>query len=266
VGYRADVRLVPAANGGVLRDVTVATYKVCSIPIAALGIEQAARTIIEAAASGGAFDVHLCNAYTLSLIDDDERLREALQRADLNLADGAPVAWLGRRHGTSGPVRGPSLVTEVCRAGRTNGLRHYFYGGAPGVPEAMAATLAREVPGLALAGYESPPFGEPSDAELVNLAGRLDAAGAHLVWVGLGTPRQDYVVPRLADITRRTVIPVGAAFDFLAGTVRQAPPVLQRTGFEWTYRLAVEPRRLWRRYLLGNPRFVARSLRHHLTA
>src|SRR5436305_879974 len=100
----------------------VQKYDVVGVPIAAVDAEVAAIAIVDAARAGGAHQVHLCNAYTLSLVDDDPRLRTALLHADLNLADGAPVAWFGRRLGMSGPVRGPSLVKAVCREGRMHGL------------------------------------------------------------------------------------------------------------------------------------------------
>jgi N-acetylglucosaminyldiphosphoundecaprenol N-acetyl-beta-D-mannosaminyltransferase len=242
--------------------VTAENYSVCSVPIAALSTTRAAIALVDAAADRRPFEVHLCNAYTLSLVDDDARLREALLHADLNLADGAPVAWLGHRSGMSGPVRGPSLLVAACREGRMHGLRHYFYGGAPGVAEAAAEQLRQSAPGLLVAGVESPAFKEPDRADLVALAERLVDVEADIVWLGLGTPRQDYVVPPLAQLSGRTVVPVGAAFDFLAGTVRQAPSALQSTGLEWIYRLAADPRRLWRRYLVGNPRFLARVIQH----
>ena len=242
--------------------VNVIKYPVCGVPIAALDAERAAIVIAEAAAAGGGYQVHLCNAYTLSLVDDDLRLRETLLAADLNLADGAPVAWFGKKYGMAGPVRGPSLVKAVCREGRLTGLRHYFYGGAPGVVERMAGVLTEKAPGIQVAGCESPPFGEPTEDELRNLVDRAKNVDASVIWVGLGTPRQDYVVPKLAEMSERTVIPVGAAFDFLAGTVKQAPSALHNTGLEWVYRLGADPQRLWKRYLVGNPRFLVRAFRH----
>jgi N-acetylglucosaminyldiphosphoundecaprenol N-acetyl-beta-D-mannosaminyltransferase len=243
----------------------VPKYDVCSVPIAAIDAERAAILLAQKAAAGGAYEVHLCNAYTLSLVDDDPKLRAALLRADLNLADGAPVAWFGRRMGMRGPVRGPSLVTAVCREGRVHGLRHYFYGGSPGVAEMMVDQLKRKAPGFEVAGCESPPFAEPSRADLSALAERVHRARAHIVWIGLGTPRQDYVVPAAAELTEGVVIPVGAAFDFLAGTIKQAPAALHNTGLEWVYRLSADPGRLWKRYLVGNPRFVAHAFRHRRT-
>jgi N-acetylglucosaminyldiphosphoundecaprenol N-acetyl-beta-D-mannosaminyltransferase len=238
------------------------TYYVCGVAIAAVTPIAAARRIVTAAALGHRLEVHLCNAYTLSLVDSDPRLRSALERSDLNLPDGTPVAWLGRRRGTDGPVRGPGLVGDVVDLGRTHGLRHYYLGAAPGVAAAMAMKLEATYPGAITASTESPPFSSMDDTALDDAAGRIRAASAHVVWVGLGTPRQDHLVPRLASRLELPVIPVGAAFDFWAGKVTEAPKWLHGTGLEWAHRLASEPRRLWRRYLLGNPRFVASAISH----
>ena len=240
------------------------SYDVCGIPISALTPTSAAAAIVEAAAEERVLQVHLCNAYTLSLVDSDEELRQALISADLNLPDGTPVAWLGRRLGTAGPVRGPGLVGDVVDRGREKNLRHYYFGAAPGVAETMSRNLQARYPGAVTAGAESPPFGTMTDVDVKSAGERFRETGAHVVWIGLGTPRQDYIVPRLAEHLDAPVIPVGAAFDFWAGNVPEAPRWMHGSSLEWTYRLASEPRRLWRRYLLGNPRFVASAARHRM--
>jgi N-acetylglucosaminyldiphosphoundecaprenol N-acetyl-beta-D-mannosaminyltransferase len=238
------------------------TYTACGVPITALSPAGAAETIVARARTRTPLQVHLCNAYTLSLVDQDRELEHAVRSADLNLPDGVPVAWLGRRCGVRGPVRGPGLVRDVMRLGVRSGVRHYLYGGAPGVAEQMRTRLEDAVPGVEIVGSESPPYQKPTPAQLDQLADRVRETSANLVWIGLGTPRQDYVVPQLADRVRCPVVPVGAAFDYLAGTAKEAPAVLQGRGLEWAHRLSTEPGRLWRRYLLGNPRFVLSALRH----
>lgn len=243
-------------------DADVATYEVCGIPITALPSARAARHIVGLANRGGSVEVHLCNAYTLSLVDRDARLLAALTRAQLNLPDSAPIAWLGRRAGTAGPVRGADLVRDVVRIGVESGVRHYLYGGAPGVADEMAASLHEQAAGVAIVGVETPPYHDLSDVELHDLAARVRVSEASVVWIGIGTPRQDYLVPRLAALVDAVIVPVGAAFDFIAGRVQEAPAVLHGSGLEWLYRLSREPGRLWSRYLLGNPRFVASAVRH----
>ena len=243
------------------RMMSVPVYDVCGIDIAAVSPPRAAAVLVAAAQQPGSVQVHLCNAYTLSLVEQDQELRSALHCADLNLPDGAPVAWLGWRRGVRGPVRGPGLVLEVARAGVADGLKHYLYGGASGVAEDMAARLRRDVPGIDIVGTESPPYRKLSDDELAGLADRIRVSGADVIWIGLGTPRQDHLVPRVAAFIDGVIVPVGAAFDFLAGRVREAPRLLHGTGFEWLYRLSREPKRLWRRYLIGSPRFLALAAR-----
>lgn len=237
------------------------TYPVCGVPIAAVRPHEAVTRIVEHARAGGPYEVHLCNAYTLSLVDDDRLLREALLAGDLNLPDGTPVAWLGRKHGTAGPVRGPGLVGDVARAGVEYGLRHYLYGGAEGVVDLVRQRLEHDANGVQIVGVETPPWTDLDDGAIAALAARIDSSSAEIIWVGLGTPRQDYLVRRLAPLVNCPVVPVGAAFDFLAGRVNEAPKFLQGSGLEWAHRLAKEPRRLWRRYLLGNPKFVYRAVK-----
>jgi N-acetylglucosaminyldiphosphoundecaprenol N-acetyl-beta-D-mannosaminyltransferase len=239
----------------------VQRYAVCGIPITDLDVLAAAKLIIRHAAVGKSFQVHLCNAFTLSLVDRDPLMREALLAADLNLPDGAPVAWMGRGMSYRGPVRGPGLVNAVATAG-IGVARHYLWGGKEGVAEGMAEGLRAAVPSVEIVGTETPPFGQPTDDELFGLADRVRASSANMVWIGVGTPRQDYIVHRLAPLLDMPIVPVGAAFDFWAGTVREAPAFLHGSGLEWVYRFSREPGRLWRRYLIGNPQFVMSAWRH----
>lgn len=238
------------------------TYSVCGARIAAVRPLEAAQLIVEQTHRHQPYEVHLCNAYTLSLVDDDLELSAALDESDLNLPDGTPVAWLGRAAGTQGPVRGPGLVGDVARLGVAAGVRHYFYGGKDGIAADAAAGLVEHAPGMQVAGIETPPFTPLTDDDLDLLAERVTASGANILWVGLGTPRQDHVVPRLAKRLDMPIVPVGAAFDFWAGAVAEAPQWLHGTGLEWLHRLAAEPGRLWRRYFFGNPRFVMSAITH----
>lgn len=240
----------------------IKTFRVCGVDIAAVSPREAAELVVDHAERRAPLEVHLCNSFTLSLVDGDARLRETLDRADLNLCDGTPLSWFGRRQGMRGPVRGPGLVGDVARLGVDRGVRHYLWGGNVGVADDMAEGLARHAPGIDVAGTDCPPFRVPTVEDLDQVAERVRASGANLVWVGVGTPKQDYVVPQLSERLGIPVVPVGAAFDFWSGAVPEAPRVLQGSGVEWVYRLVKEPRRLWRRYLLGNPRFLWSALRH----
>ncbi|SDT01910.1 N-acetylglucosaminyldiphosphoundecaprenol N-acetyl-beta-D-mannosaminyltransferase [Nocardioides scoriae] len=232
------------------------TYTVCGVELHAATLGRGAEIIVEAAIAGRGLQVHLCNAFTLSLVERDDRLRSSLDAGDLNLPDGAPAAWLGRHQGTRGPVRGPDLVGEVVDRGRARQVSHFFWGAGPGVAELMAERLVEAYPGASVVGTESPPFGPVDDEALEQLADRVRDAGAQVLWIGLGTPRQDHVVPALGELLDVPVVPVGAAFDFWAGTAREAPRWLRGTGLEWVFRLAHEPRRLWHRYSVGHVRFL----------
>jgi N-acetylglucosaminyldiphosphoundecaprenol N-acetyl-beta-D-mannosaminyltransferase len=191
----------------------------------------------------------------------DVSFRDVLNRADLNVADGMGVVLACRALGyrqVRERVYGPDFMDLVCSWGRSRGVRHYFYGAGPGVPERLAAVLTQRHPGLAVAGAESPPYRDLSDGEVEEAATRIEATGADVLWVGVGTPKQQILADRIRGRAQvRVILTVGAAFDFLAGVKAQAPPFLQRNGLEWAFRLASEPRRLWRRYLLGNPAFLS---------
>jgi N-acetylglucosaminyldiphosphoundecaprenol N-acetyl-beta-D-mannosaminyltransferase len=238
------------------------------IPISALSPEDAAYKIIwlaRAPLSAGV-DVHLCNAYTLALADRDPSLHELLRAAMLNLPDGTPVVWANRlmHPDVEVPkqrVRGPGLFLDVFDYGQEVGLRHYLLGSTPDVLERLTANLLERFPAAQIVDVESPPFRELDDLERAEQLARIEASGAEVVWVGLGTPKQDIEVARMARESRRVFVAVGAAFDFAAGTKTEAAPWMQNNGLEWVHRLGQEPRRLWKRYLFGNARFVRATLR-----
>jgi len=175
--------------------------------------------------------------------------------------DGVPLVWLGRLKGRRQMTRvyGPDLMLEVCRLSNQSGraLRHFFYGGAPGVAEELGRRLAARFPALIEAGSSSPPFRDLSVTELEADAETINASAADIVWVGLGTPKQErWAAAMCGRLRAKVLVTVGAAFDFHAGRLRQAPRSVQRVGLEWAYRLLQEPRRLWRRYLTNNSRFI----------
>lgn len=235
------------------------SFRCCGVRIDALSLEHAVDEILRWAAAGEARAVHLCNAYNLSLAERDQAFRRVLNRGDLNLPDGMPLVWAGRRLGFGhlhGRVYGPDLMRLVIDQGRSQGLRHYLYGSTPAVVERLAASLQASYPGAEILAAESPPFRPLRPDERDALAARVRDSGAGVVWVGLGTPKQDHFVDELCPHLGTTLVAVGAAFDFLAGTKPQAPRLLQEHGLEWAYRLCKEPRRLWRRYLVGNLVFL----------
>lgn len=203
--------------------------------------------------------VCVCTVHTVMECQYDLPLRAMVNGADLATPDGMPLVWLGRLSGHQAVSRvyGPDLMLAFCQLSAARGYRHFFYGGAPGVPEALAMRLSRDYPGLQVAGAFSPPFTPPSPAREQEEIERINAVRPDVVWVALGTPKQDRWLAEHRDrLEAPILVAVGAAFNIHSGRLRQAPLWMQRSGLEWCWRLFQEPRRLWRRYLLFNPLFV----------
>ena len=203
--------------------------------------------------------VHFLAAHPTVEARGDVHYRELLNAGDLNVPDGLPVVWAMRLLGAkTARVTGTDAFSGIAAAALGARRRHYLYGGAPDVLRRLESSLEKANPGIKIVGAESPPFRPLTDAELRDAAERIRSAGADLVWLGLGTPKQDVVAERLRELEAAPVILcVGAAFDFVAGEKRRPPSWIQAIGLEWAARLVTDPRRLWRRYLFGNPVFIA---------
>ncbi|MFI5010637.1 MAG: WecB/TagA/CpsF family glycosyltransferase [Solirubrobacterales bacterium] len=192
----------------------------------------------------------------------------AVLGATLAVPDGMPLVWalraLGHRRATR--VYGPDLMLGFCARAAAAGTPMYLYGGRDEAALELLTTRLRErFPGLRIAGGHSPPFRELTPSEEQRVVADIDGSGAQVVWVGTGQPKQERWMHRMRPLLRAPLlVGVGAAFDFHAGLVPQAPRWMQRAGLEWSYRLAREPRRLWRRYARYNPRFVAGFARQYL--
>jgi N-acetylglucosaminyldiphosphoundecaprenol N-acetyl-beta-D-mannosaminyltransferase len=202
--------------------------------------------------------VHFCAAYTTVVARKDSAYREALNRADLNVPDGMPLAWALNAFGRQ-TVRlaGSDGMALLCDVGRRRNVRHFFLGGKATAVERLEVELHRTYPGIQIAGRLQAPFRQLTDDELTAIDRAIRLARADVVWVGNGTPLQEFLA---ADLRRRGSAPVilcvGAAFDFVSGGKRRAPRWMQRAGLEWLHRLGCEPRRLCHRYLVGNALFV----------
>ena len=263
------------STGGVQREAPLREGTCCGVRIAASSFDAAVELLVDAPlkresatadASPGAA-VHLCNAYTLALADRDADLKAVLNRARWNFPDGFPVARFTRWQTRLGAdlcqkVSGPDLFHEVLATGRNYDVKHYFLGSTPKVLDALEKAVRDEFPGVQIVGIESPPFRPLTDEERDEQRRRIIASGADLVWVGLGTPKQDWEVDRLAAEIPAVFLAVGAAFDFLAGMKPRAPQWMSDFGVEWIFRLVSEPKRLWRRYLVGNPQFLISLVRN----
>ncbi len=237
----------------------------CGVRVLAVDPEVAVALVLGAAARADAdplvrpgVGAHLCNAWTLACARSDQAYAEVLGRGDLPFPDGTPLVWFARLAGAGSRRRvyGPDLVLDVVDAGRSSAVRHYLVGGSPETLESFAAALEARGPDVRIVGTESPPFRPVDDDEVAAMAGRIVASGATIVWIGLGTPQQDVLVDRLRPLVPSVLVPVGAAFDFIAGVKPQAPAWVQRAGLEWAFRLATEPGRLWRRYVIGIPSYL----------
>jgi N-acetylglucosaminyldiphosphoundecaprenol N-acetyl-beta-D-mannosaminyltransferase len=190
----------------------------------------------------------------------DQDLRAIHNRAGLVTPDGMPLVWVGRLKGQRQMTRvyGPDLMLALCERAAEKGYRHYFYGGAEGVPEQLAEALRVRFPGLQVAGTYSPPFRPLTPEEDADVVSMINAADPDIVWVGLSTPKQErWMAAHVSRIHAPVMLGVGAAFDFHTGRKPQAPGWMQRNGLEWLFRLLTEPKRLWKRYVYNNPRFIA---------
>ena len=196
---------------------------------------------------------YICLAPAHSVMDcyHDPELREIFNRSAMVVPDGMSMVWLAklRGHGQVGRVYGPDLMLALCSASLRHGFSHYFYGGGEGVAAELAIQLQQRYPGLKVAGSLSPPFQELSTAEGEEIVRQIKTANPDVVWVGLGSGKQERWMAEHRDRLKAPVlIGVGAAFDFLSGRKLQAPRWIQRSGLEWLFRLGSEPRRLWPRY------------------
>lgn len=244
------------------------TVDILGVRVHAQTLDSAITTLTAWATETERRYVCTCPVYTLMLCGENPQLHKAINVADMVTADGMPVVWVQRwwGHAHAERVYGPDIVLNLCQRTAEQGVSHFFLGGMSGVAEQLAEGLCSRFPGLNVAGIDAPTIaaiGDPPDMTLVE---RLNSINPNVIWVGLGSPKQDLWMHMYRPYLRAPLmIGVGAAFDFLSGNKPQAPIWMRRSGLEWVYRLAQEPRRLWRRYLVYNPRFVAGILRQYLS-
>jgi N-acetylglucosaminyldiphosphoundecaprenol N-acetyl-beta-D-mannosaminyltransferase len=237
----------------------VPRYNVLGVGVSALTLARASELIVGTHGQLRRGYVCLGTAHGLTAARADPELRRIFNQSWLTTPDGMPLVWLGPPGVER--VYGPDLMLAVCDQGRASGLRHYFFGGAPGVAEELAARLGARFPGLIVAGHYTPPFRALRDDEMAVLRADVARTKPDVFWVGIGSPKQEFFMARhWRELDAGVLIGVGAAFDFHSGRVRQAPRWVQRSGFEWLFRLGTEPMRLGPRYLKANPLFALRVL------
>lgn len=242
-----------------MRPASPPRYNVLGLGIAALTLTSARDLILGVRGHGKSGYICLATAHGVTEAQHDPELRTAYEGAWLITPDGMPFVWLGPPGVER--VYGPDLLLAVCEAGRAIGLRHYLYGGAPGVTQQLAANLRNRFPEVEIVGEYTPPFRPLDEAESAALAADVARARPDVMWVGISSPKQEKFMARYApQLDAGVMIGVGAAFDFHSGRVRQAPRWIQRSGLEWLFRLVTEPRRLGPRYLKTTPLFAAHVL------
>jgi len=231
-----------------------------------LGIGLRAQSMEEAVAAIAAWieqrrATYVCVSSVNNIVESqrDPALKTIHNAAGMVTTDGMPLVWLCRKNGhkTAQRIYGPDLMLEICSASVERNWRHFLYGATPEVLERLGNNLQARFPGLVIAGSYAPPFRPLTEGEDHEITARINAAKADVIWVGLNTPKQErWMAAHLDRVSAPVMIGVGAAFDFHAGTKRQAPRWMRRHGLEWLFRLACEPRRLGRRYLVGNTVFL----------
>ncbi len=245
------------------------SINICDVPVSSVNINQACETIdgwIQARKR-----TYICVAPASTIVDSqsDHSYKKVLDNADMITPDGMPLVWAAKLMGDKNIERtyGPDLLLALCERGQEKGYGHYFYGGMESTCSLLGNVLKKKFSNIDIRGYYAPPFRPSHAQEDEEIIGRINGLNADVLWVGLGSPKQDYwMYEHREKLNVPVIIGVGAAFDFIAGVKRQAPWWMQRCGLEWFFRLCSEPKRLWRRYLIGNTRFIYLLMRHAVKA
>lgn len=227
--------------------------------------DQAVEQTLSDAVSRRTQHVHFANAWSVALAESDTELSRVFN-SGRSYPDGRPVVWamhwlragLGEQRARC--IQGPVFFEEALEQGVPLGIRHYFLGSTPETLKKLEANVSRSYPGIKIVGTSSPPFRDLTSVDLGHELAKIADCAPHIVWVGLGTPKQDKVAAFLAANSSVVFACVGAAFDFTAGNLRVAPSWIQVRGLGWMYRFLQEPRRLWRRYTYGNAKFIRIAL------
>ena len=235
-------------------------HNLLGILVDAVDYEAAIDRVLDAARAhrGAAVSALAVHGVMTGVLDPTHRYR--LNQFDLIVPDGQPVRWaLNLMYGTKleDRVYGPELTLRVCERAAVEQAPVFFYGSTQPVLEQMQRNLLKRFPNLQIAGIEASKFRRLTHEEAIEVSTRIRRSGATMVFAGLGCPRQETWAYEFRDLVNMPILAVGAAFPFIAGELRQAPPKLQRIGMEWFFRLCMEPKRLWRRYALLNPAYVA---------
>jgi N-acetylglucosaminyldiphosphoundecaprenol N-acetyl-beta-D-mannosaminyltransferase len=236
-----------------------ARVNILGVGVSALNMDAALEASQELLDSNDHGYVCVTGVHGIIEAQDDEQFRWILNNSHLTTPDGMPTVWCGRLSGfkSMSRVYGPDYMLALCEQSVSKGYRHFLYGGKEGIAEQLRDELRRRFPGILIVGTYTPPFRplNPSEQEALRL--QLEAANVDILWCGLSTPKQErFIAANVGQLPVKLMVGVGAAFDLLTGNLSEAPDWMKQSGLQWLYRLIKEPRRLWRRYLFNNPRFV----------
>ncbi len=241
---------------------------VLGVGISVINQTMAREILFDAVRRGQRGYVTVTGVHGVMEAQGDPKLKRIFNRALLCTPDGMPMVWLGQLSGfnTIRRVYGPDLMLNLCEHSSAAGLRHFFYGGDPGVADELKRTLENRFPGLQVVGTYCPPYRALNASEREELQEIVSELQPDFFWVGLSTPKQDRFMAEYLPLLpqAKIMIGVGAAFDFLTGRKRQAPRWMQHSGLEWLFRLIQEPSRLAKRYLLYNPLFIVRVIHQRM--
>ena len=232
---------------------------VLGVGVHAIDLPTAASIIESAVREGTKGYVCVTGVHGVMEAQSDPEFRHILNQSLLVTPDGMPTVWVGRMQGNSTMKRvfGPDLMLEVCRRSAGHGIRHFLYGGNPGVADELAERLRQMFPGIEVVGAFTPPFRSLVPSEKLALEAQLESALPDIIWVGLSTPKQEkFMAANFRRLSCKIMIGVGAAFDIHTGHVKDAPQWIKDAGLQWAHRLWQEPGRLWRRYLVNNSAFL----------
>ena len=236
---------------------------VLGVGVSAVNMKDAIRLCDEHLQSGGKGYICVTGVHGVTEALDDPGFRKIQNASFLTVPDGMPMVWVGRLQGFHGMRRvyGPDFMLDFCEFSVKRGYRHFLYGGKPGVADDLKAVLTARIPGLQIVGCYSPPFRALNREEEMRLICEIETLTPDVIWVGLSTPKQERFMADYQDKLRaRLMVGVGAAFDIHTGGIKDAPGWMKNSGLQWVHRLVQEPKRLWRRYLLNNPRFAWKVL------
>lgn len=227
---------------------------ILGVGISPINIQQALEKIFNWIECNEKKYICVTPAHGIMECQQDNELRKIFNSSGLTTPDGMSVVWILKMMGfrNVGRVYGPDLMEAICKySSENNRYRHFFYGGAKGIPEKLSEVLRSDYPKLNIIGTYSPPFRPLTPEEDEEIINRINDLSPEFIWVGISTPKQErWMASHIDRLNAPILIGVGAAFDFLSGTKKQAPKLIQRSGFEWLFRLINEPKRLWRRYIM----------------